>query len=169
MAEARRGVQVCGAAAVVLAAFPALAAEGRLPTQVRLPNAVARLAVESALDAAFSRLADPACQAVVADFEDRAGHSLAQALAAAQVSAPGFLSSLFFFEGSGYRVCKSRDVLAFTRPGSRVVFVCSASFEKADPSEAWATVVHEMLHALGLDHEAGGRISRTVLQRCQPR
>ena len=42
---------------------------------------------------------------------------------------------------------------AFTAQGSRVVYLCGRDFERAwrrDVAEVQATVIHELLHSLGL-------------------
>ena len=44
-------------------------------------------------------------------------------------------------------------ILAFTTRNSRVVYLCGRVFERAerrDPRELQVTIIHEMLHSLGL-------------------
>jgi hypothetical protein len=136
---------------------------------VRLQDAAVARAVDRAFREAFASLGRPDCREVFSDFRAASGRPLASALAATGLDAREFLSSLFFYDGSGYPGCAKRGAFAFTRPGSRVVFVCGQAFLKADPLEARAVLIHEMLHALGLVNEAPGSngITRTVLRRCR--
>lgn len=139
-----------------------------LNSAVRIRDAATARSVEQALEAAHERLARPACQQVLSDFRDASGRSLDEAVAASAGSAQAFLARLLFYEGSGYPTCVKRGALAFTQPSSRVIFICGNSFVRAHPLQAQATLIHEMLHAAGLDHEASGRngTNWTVLRRC---
>lgn len=132
---------------------------------VRIPEANTAQAVHAALRGAAARLTRPGCQRILGDFRDRRGRSLGTG---AGDSAAGFLSQLLFYDGSGTLACGRRRgrVLAFTRPSSRVIYICGQAFTSAHPYEAEATLIHEMLHAAGLDHEAGGVITETVVRRC---
>ena len=126
-------------------------------------------AVDRALHEAFDSLGRPECREVFSDFRAASGRPLSSALGATGLEAGEFLSGLFFYDGSGYPGCTKRRALAFTRPGSRVVFICGQAFLKADPQEAKAVLIHEMLHALGLVNEAPGSNgpTQTVLHRCR--
>ena len=58
-----------------------------------------------------------------------------------------------------------------TRPGSRVVFVCTTRFTdlvERNPAEAEAIVIHEMLHTLGLGENppASDAITEAVAVAC---
>ena len=61
--------------------------------------------------------------------------------------------------------------LAVTEPGSRVVFICPTAFVEAvsgKPEQAEATLIHEMLHSLGLGENPprSRDITERVLFRC---
>ncbi len=63
------------------------------------------------------------------------------------------LQRLFFYDGAEARGCRVPGVLAFTQPGSHVVYVCSQWFREAfatNPSKVEAVIIHESLHSLGL-------------------
>jgi hypothetical protein len=60
---------------------------------------------------------------------------------------------VLFLDGAQFATCKRHGVLAFTAQGSRVVYLCGRDFERAwrkDAREAQATIIHELLHSLGL-------------------
>jgi hypothetical protein len=143
-------------------------APGTLHSAVRIRDKATARAVEHALAAARERLAQPACQRVLSDFRDPSGRSLDDVVVGVGGSAQAFRAQLLFYEGSGYPTCVKRGALAFTQPSSRVIFVCGNSFVRAHPLQAQATLIHEMLHAAGLDHEASGRngTNWAVLRRC---
>jgi hypothetical protein len=49
--------------------------------------------------------------------------------------------------------CDRQGTLAFTTPGDRIVYLCGRASERAwrrNPDDAQNTLIHEMLHALGL-------------------
>ena len=57
-----------------------------------------------------------------------------------------------------------------TLPGSKVVYVCPEQFRKVSrqPRKAQATVIHELLHTLGLGENppSSREITRRVIERC---
>jgi hypothetical protein len=127
--------------------------------------------VRKRLTGAFRRLGRPRCQNLLTEFTDAAGRPLAERLAALGRTPQGYLGDILFEDGSQVRPCASREVLAVTNPGSRVVFVCPRQFVAVayqDPVEAELILIHEMLHSLGLgenppsSHEITGRVE----QRC---
>jgi hypothetical protein len=122
-----------------------------------------------ALDGASLRLRRPECRALLRDFTDRTGRSLEQRLAAEGASVHEYLKRLHFFEAPP-TLCGGRR-LAFTAPGSRVIFVCSDRFQSvAERNAAYveAAVIHEALHSLGLgeDPPTSAFITERVLARC---
>jgi hypothetical protein len=67
--------------------------------------------------------------------------------------------------------CKAPGVLAFTQPGSQVVYVCNRWFREAfatNPSKVEAVIIHEALHSLGLGENppSSQEITARVMQRC---
>jgi hypothetical protein len=76
-----------------------------------------------------------------------------------------------FAEDRHLHACRTGATLAATAPGSRVVFVCPAAFvrrTRSDSERAQATLIHEMLHTLGLgeDPPTSSEITQRVLFRC---
>jgi hypothetical protein len=141
------------------------------PFRVRLQDNEAARALERALQGADERLAEPACRAVLGDFLDTTGTSLQARMEAQGVSERAYLRRIVFAEDRHLRSCRSKDTLAATAPGSRVVFVCPTAFARAvsaNPEHAEATVIHEMLHTLGLGENppSSQEITARVLARC---
>jgi hypothetical protein len=127
-----------------------------------------RLVVASAADRLFS----PACAAVLDEFTSAAtGRTLGAALAETGLSAPEFVLGLTYFSASSLPPCRNQRVLAYTTPGSRVVFVCPAAFARAsrdEPGFAANILIHEALHSLGLadDLPSSLEITRAVERSC---
>ncbi len=114
------------------------------------PAAGPRVPAE-AIRGAARRLADPRCQELLGVLQDRRRQPLRAVLDAQGLSAPEYLGRLFFFDGTESG-CKGRR-LAYTEPGSHVVFVCGSEFSgmyQQNASQAEVAVVHETLHCLGL-------------------
>jgi hypothetical protein len=97
-------------------------------------------------------LAEPQCQSLAIEFRDVIQLPLTNRLAALGVDWREYLQWILFTDGSGRRSCDSQTV-AYTSPGSRVVFVCVRHFEamwRQNPRRATAIMIHESLHTLGL-------------------
>ena len=64
--------------------------------------------------------------------------------------------------------CESRGAAAVTRPKDRVVYVCGANFRAQTPGIRANTLIHEMLHTLGLRENppSSGEINAQVRTRC---
>jgi hypothetical protein len=116
---------------------------------------------------ARERLADPRCQAVLADFTDVAGRRLDLLLRAGGRTALEQLDSLGFTSGLGRHGC-SRGQLAFTQVGSLSVSICLRPFTLLPPVKQEAVLIHEMLHSLGLGENPPESLAITaqVLKRC---
>jgi hypothetical protein len=140
------------------------------PFRVRVPfNDVAQ-AVKRALAGADRLLAEPACQEVLTDFRDTSGRTLKEVMDGKDVSARGYLRWIVFSDGRGLKACTSKATLAVTEPGSVVVFICPTAFVEAmrgDPEHAEATLIHEMLHSLGLGENPPR--SRDITERVRVR
>jgi hypothetical protein len=124
------------------------------------------------LTGAFRRLSRPRCQDLLTEFTDGEGRPLVERLDALGRTPQSYLGDILFEDGSQERPCASRDVLAVTNPGSRVVWICPRQFVAVayrDPVEAELILIHETLHSLGLgenppsSHEITGRVE----QRCR--
>jgi hypothetical protein len=136
--------------------------------RVRLSRPGEAAAVSAALRGAMSRIGRQECGGILADFADDRGRTLQENLESLGLSRSDYLSFLLFRDGDP-RHCRHQR-LAFTMPGSRVIFVCSllAETQRRDRVLAEAMIIHEALHSLGLseDPPSSQEITRRVLARC---
>lgn len=140
-------------------------------TRVYIDDAFTGDAARGALRAAAKRLAKPACQSLLSEFRDERGLPLTEKLRELGASAQGYLRLVVFLDGGASPQCAKPGVLAFTSRNSRVVYLCGRDFERAthrDPRETQITIIHELLHTLGLGENPPSPrdISFRVLQRC---
>jgi hypothetical protein len=157
------------AAALALAPAPARAVDA---SNVRLVHVFEKATVTRALDGAARRLARPECQALLDEFMDASGRPLRAALEASGRSAPEHLNGVFFYDAPP-GLCRTSS-LAVTRPGSRAILVCGSRFVRQvgrNPRHAEATLIHEVLHSLGLGENppSADYITERVEARCWPR
>jgi hypothetical protein len=140
--------------------------------QVRARNAMAVEALQQAGRAAAERLADPGCARIFSDFTDADGRTLQQRLDERGLSPAAQLQGVYFYDGAQRGGCRRQRALAFTEPGSHVVFVCPqfAWRQRQDPKLAPVILIHELLHTLGLGENppSSEAISRHVRARCGP-
>jgi hypothetical protein len=141
--------------------------------RVYITDVYARHAVYRALTHAAAWLASPGCQGLLLEFRDSHGRPLTEKLAETGGDLEHYLRLLVFLDGSDGAPCRQGPVLAFTSPGSRVVYVCGREFERAckrEPEQAPSIIIHEMLHSLGLpEHPPPPRyITRRVQEACWP-
>ena len=137
----------------------------------RLGKARDNFALTQAVRGAYRRLGDPRCQAVLSDFADPSGRTLQSVLDEEGLTPQEHLGRLLFYEGKSASGCRNPGVLAFTQPGSRVVYVCTSWFREAfatNPGLAEDVVIHESLHALGLGENppSSQEITTRVAERC---
>lgn len=159
-------------AAALVAAVLAPSAEAAGP--LAWPNVDPRLGepFQASVTLAATRLEDASCAAVYGDFADsRSGRPLSERLAETGQSAAGYLRWITFWSGVGLRPCDDRKVLAYTSPGSRVVFVCRDQFlrqQSRDATFAANILVHESLHSLGLAENppSPNEVTKGVEARC---
>lgn len=140
-------------------------------TRVHIDDAFTGDAARGALRAASKRLAKPACQSLLSEFSDERGLPLTEKLRELGASPEGYLHLVVFLDGGASPQCAKPGVLAFTSRNSRVVYLCGRDFERAarrDPRETQITLIHELLHTLGLGENppTPRDISFRVLQRC---
>lgn len=157
----------------VLGALLGQAAEvgGQLPYRLHVRRATTSRALDRAVSGAARRLGEERCQRLLGDFQDLRGRPLQARLAELGLAPADYLGFVVFAEGDGTAGCLRSDVLAVTRPGSRVVQVCHPQFWRAqagDPELAEAIILHETLHTLGLgeDPPSPQAITAQVLARC---
>jgi hypothetical protein len=137
---------------------------------VRIPDPLARRATLAALESASAQLADADCRKVLTDFDDGNGRSLADRLSSVAVDIHVYLTMITFIDDARHRRCAS-GVLVFTAPGSRVVRVCAEELKRIyrqQPDYVVATIIHEILHTLGLGENppSSSEITARVLARC---
>jgi len=169
----RRATHLVSALAIVLApgmAWASGAGAGGATDMVRLHRADDSGAVAQAIRGAARRLHDPRCQELLAEFTDARGRPLREVLDAEGLAASDHLSRIFFYDGSASDCGQSR--LAYTAPGSRVVFVCGGRFRALSQlSVAYAegAIIHEALHTLGLGENppTWEEITARVLDACR--
>ena len=143
------------------------------PFRVAVPHNYGNQAVRRALAGADRLLAERTCQEVLTDFRDASGRTLKEVLDGSEVSARGYLRWILYSDGRGLKACSSNATLAVTEPGSRVVFICPTAFAEAMSASAEyaeATLIHEMLHSLGLGENPprSRDITERVRVRCDP-
>lgn len=142
-----------------------------LHSNVRMADGGTNQTVRSALRRAVRRLSQPACQAMLSEFEDASGRTLQAVLLESGRSVSEHMAALFFYDGTGTAQCRIGHLLAFTTPGSRVVLVCPAQFRSQERKDALYTdvlIIHETLHTLGLGENppSSRDISARVFSRC---
>ena len=135
---------------------------------IHVEDAYTRDAATRALDGASLRLARPKCQALFLEFKDARDLPLTAKLRELETDPEGYLRMVLFLDGAQSATCRRHGVLAFTAQGSRVVYLCGRDFERAwrkDAAEVQATVIHELLHSLGLGENPPS--PRTITYRIQ--
>lgn len=137
------------------------------------PSRQAALGVvlERALARAGEKLAAPGCLLVLDDFRDASGRPLSSALAGSGLSAPEFLGRLEFRDGRNEDVCRRGHVDAFTSVGGSTVWTCPGGSLRLGGENERAganALIHEMLHALGLEENppTSLEITHRVRDRC---
>jgi hypothetical protein len=123
-----------------------------------------------ALHGAYRKLGKPSCQQLLDDFRDSEGRTLRENLEPFGIGAAEYLSMLTYRESRDLASgrCGKGGAAAVTHTGNRVVFVCIASFGEQRPGIRENTLVHEMLHSLGLGENppSSSEINGQVLRRC---
>jgi hypothetical protein len=137
---------------------------------VKVSDPVTVQALRRALDEASRRIVEPNCQSLLIDFRDRQDRPLRDRLATFGVDVREYLSWIQFHDGSDSPWCNGSTLL-YTSTGSRVVRVCALVVNRAgwkDPNLLAASVIHEMLHTLGLGENppSSKEITARVRRRC---
>jgi hypothetical protein len=139
--------------------------------RVYIEDPYVRDAATRMLDEAAYWLSFPQCQELLLDFADQSGRPLSRRLTELGVTAIAYLRLIVFEDGTNRGHCRQSGILAFTSPGSRVIYLCGRDFMRAAeraPEDVRAAVIHEMLHSLGLGENppSSREITRRVRQRC---
>lgn len=138
--------------------------------QARFSRARDAFVVVQAIEGAARRLEKSECLELLTSFRGTRGKTPAQVLSEDGLTATGHLRRLFFYSGEDGSRCR-QGALAFTSPGSRVVYICPARFREAhatNSARAEAVILHEMLHTLGLgeDPPTSAEITARVVAAC---
>ena len=141
--------------------------------RIKIADPLARHAVRGALDGATSWLADGRCETLLSEFRTDEGRPLVERLEATGVNCEIYLGTILFEDGSSVGRCVGGQTLAFTTPGSRVVYICASQFAHAwitRPALAKAIIIHEALHTLGLGENppSSDFITQRVMVVCKP-
>jgi hypothetical protein len=177
--HSRKPSQRCLSAFAPLALAVILGAAGRPVAAERQPDVKRVLlrtgadtvAVVRALGGAQRKLQAAQCAGLLAEFNDHEGRALEDNLAPFEVAPPDYLVQLIIKDGggdrTGGRLCRS-GAAAVTVPGSRVVYICGGSFRDQAAGLRENTLIHEMLHTLGLRENppTSAQINARVRQRC---
>ena len=139
--------------------------------RVYIEDPYVRDAARRMIEEAAHWLSFPECQQLLLDFADESGQPLRRKLAELRVTAVEYLRLIVFEDGTNRSRCRQSGILAFTGPGSRVIYLCGRDFMRAAeraPEDVRAAVIHEMLHSLGLGENppSSREITRQVRQRC---
>lgn len=141
--------------------------------RVYIDDPFLREAARRTVGSARARLASSGCERLLEELSNERGESLTSVLASLSVTPTRYLEWLIFQDGSAHRQCDDEGVLAFTTPGSRVIYLCGRAFYsawRAKPDYARVVVIHELLHSLGLGENppSSWEISSMVNRRCWP-
>jgi hypothetical protein len=141
--------------------------------RVHVPDPVASRIIRTALSRASTLLGHEACASIATSFTDQAGRPLSQRLQELGLGFQKYLTFVLFVDDTRSTRC-STGVIAHAVPGSRVVRVCTEELKRTwqqDPSWTVATIVHEILHTLGLGENppAPSVITNRILRQCQPK
>ena len=158
---------------LVAAARPAAAPAAEPWARVSLIEPRATMSIKRALTGALDWLARDECRQIFTEFHDQAGRPLSVRLAELNVTAADFLRLILWRDGTHTSQCQ-HGPLAYTTPGSRLVFVCSRKFGEltfGDTELGSAVVIHEALHSLGLGENPPSSLEITarVRARCAGR
>ena len=136
-------------------------------SMVRIADDRTGASVRRALANARARLADPVCRQLLSEFADQSGRPLQDSLDTLNKQPEEYLETIFFYDGSGLPDCRPA-VAAATTPGSHVVLICADRFLRVPWPDGEITLIHEMLHTLGLGENPPSslEISRRVRMRC---
>jgi hypothetical protein len=128
------------------------------------------LPVRMAVDSARHKLANFGCQQVLDDFRDAQGRSLRDNLDALGMQPTEYLALIAYRDGDDLPSgrCRSSGAAAVTHPEDRVVYLCGDNFRAQSPGTRANTLIHELLHSLGLGENppSSAEINGQVRKRC---
>jgi len=162
---------VVASLALLLAPAARTQALDPVPGRILTSSGPDTVAVLMALGGAQRKLRDPECQKVLTDFRDAEGRTLAERLAWLEMEPADYITVLYIRDGSesgARQLCRTSGAAAATIPNTRHVFVCGSSFRHQPRRTRENTLIHEMLHSLGLgeDPPSSYEINAQVVRRC---
>jgi len=127
--------------------------------------------IKGAVDGAAARLGRCGCQKVLFDFVDEQGVPLGTRLAATGRNPVEAFTALRIVNKPLAPQCRTSKRLAFTFPGSQVIYVCSLKLRNESIQNSVRTeliLIHEFLHSLGLGENppTSQYITTQVAGRC---
>jgi hypothetical protein len=142
---------------------PTLTATPR--SRIQISDVRLKRSAELALRFASEQVAANGCRGLLSEFVDERGQTLEARLERLQLSLRDYLHAVYFLDGSALPSCTGP--VAVTTPGSRVVYLCSR-LTRESTSETWVTIIHEVLHSLGLGEHppSPAHISNRVRKHC---
>ena len=166
------GILALSCMLVPLAPAETRPSDDRFVVRNMVPPAAGGITLHWVVLGARRRLEQPACRGLFAEFSDASGRTLQENLDALGETGGNYLARVLFADGSGRPRCGGDEAYAFTKPGSRVVYVCGRAFKNLasrDPVKAQAIVIHEALHTLGLGENppTSAEITARVVARCR--
>jgi len=123
-----------------------------------------------AVESAHHKLDKLGCQQILDDFKDAEGHPLRENLDSLGLGPTEYLALIAYRDGGDLRSgrCRSAGAAAVTHPRDRVVYLCGDNFRAQSPGTRANTLIHEMLHSLGLGENppSSDEINGQVRRRC---
>lgn len=158
---------------VLVVSVSLAAGQQTLPLRHEIHTAMARFALERAVQAAVERLETPDCRMVLSEFRDASGRTIQEKLDLLGETPRSFLARITFREGRDSR-CTNAGILAYTSIEGREVFICPRQFwqvYRTNPSYVEALLIHEIMHTLGLGENPPSslEINERVRKRCWSR
>src|SRR5262245_60907865 len=141
---------VCGCAVLIGICSHATSATAQILLDF---NGEDRWNIKRVVDAAAARIARCDCQKLLFDFVDEQGVPLGTRLAANGRDPVEAFAALRFVNKPLAPQCRTGNRLAFTFPGSQVIYVCSLKLRNESVRTSARTeiiMIHEFLHSLGL-------------------
>jgi hypothetical protein len=134
-------------------------------------NGEDRWNMKRVVESAAARLARCSCEKVLFDFVDEQGVPLGTRLASTTRNPVEAFTALRFVNKPLAPQCRTGRRLAFTFPGSQVIYVCSLKLRNESIRNSVRTeliLIHEFLHSLGLGENppTSQDITTRVAARC---
>ena len=169
--KSHRTLGFCVSSVLLLVPLPCGArSEDPDPAHIQIHHPAGAGLVVMAWGGAYRKLAKPACQQLLDDFRDAGGRTLRENLGAIGVAPNEYLSRMTYRDGRDLTsaTCRNGGAAAVTHTGDHIVFICIVPFAEQRPGIRENTLIHEMLHSLGLGENppSSTEINGQVRRRC---